>query len=117
MLAADPLAALGDRLLRCERRGRPFDRNRIAAHFGRIAAVRDRGCLPVHARFEMAVDRIEEIVAMKLGVKAEDRGAEQSVEDLLAPRADAECFRIWPRDVPEGDDRRARQPLADHAWE
>ena len=50
---------------------------------------------------------------MELDVEAEDRAAEQAVEDLLAPRADAEYLGVWPRYVPEGDDDRLGQLLAD----
>ena len=39
---------------------------------------------------------------------------EQPVEQLVAPRADAEALRVRPGDVPEGEDRRAGQALADH---
>ena len=52
---------------------------------------------------------------MELGVEAEDGASEESVDDLLPPGANAEGFRIWPWNVPERDDRRARQPLAKHA--
>ncbi len=52
---------------------------------------------------------------MELRVEAEDGASEESVDDLLPPRANAEGFRVWPRNVPERDDRRARQALAKHA--
>ena len=52
---------------------------------------------------------------MGLGVEAEDRRAEQPVDDLLAPGADAEGLGIGPGDMPEGDDGRLGQPVADHA--
>ena len=67
--------------------------------------------LVVDARLEEAVDRLEEVVAVEPRVEAEDRAAEHAVEDLLAPRADAERFGVRPGDVPERDDRRARQAL------
>ena len=47
-------------------------------------------------------------------MEAEDAAAQQSGQDLLAPRADREGFRIGPRNVPEGDDRGIGQFLADH---
>ena len=52
---------------------------------------------------------------MGLGVEAEDRGAEEPVDDLLPPGTDAEGLGIRPGDMPEGDDGRPRQPVADHA--
>ena len=51
---------------------------------------------------------------MELRVEAEDAAAEQAVEQLVAPRADGERLRVRPGNVPERDDRRVRQPLADH---
>ena len=48
-------------------------------------------------------------------VEAEDVAAEQPLEQLALPRTDAEGFGIRPRNVPEHDDRRARQPLANVA--
>ena len=71
--------------------------------------------LALDAAFQEAVDAFGEVVAVELDVKADDRAAEQAVENLLAPRADAEDFRVRPRNVPEGDDRRFRQLLPDHA--
>src|SRR5205823_2432924 len=65
------------------------------------------------ARFEIAVDRLDEVLRVKARVEAENRAAEHAVEDFLAPWTDAERFRIRPRDVPEGDDGGLRQPLAD----
>ena len=50
-------------------------------------------------------------------MEAEDRAAEQAVEDLLAPRTDAEYLGVWPRYVPEGDDDRLGQLLADQPWQ
>src|SRR5207302_2022119 len=82
---AHAAAAFGHRRLHLQRRGRPFDRDWVAPYFGRVAAVRDGKRFPVDARFEEAVDRIEEVVAVELRVEAEDRRAQQPVEDLLAP--------------------------------
>ena len=96
------------------RRRRPFDRDRIPLHRGQLAAVRDGERLPVDPRFEQAVDGIDEVVAVELGVKAEDAAAQQPVEQLLPPGADAERFGVRPGDVPEGDDRGRRQLLLDH---
>ena len=72
---------------------------------------------PVDAAFHEPVGRLEEIVAVKLGVEAEDGRAEQPVDDLFAPRADAEGLRIRPRNMPEGDKGRFGQPSSHHAWE
>ncbi len=52
---------------------------------------------------------------MELRVEAEDAAAEHAVEQLVPPRADRERLGVRPRNVPERDDRRARQQVADHA--
>ena len=75
----------------------------------------DRVLLPVDPRLEEPVHGIQEVVAVKLGVKAQDACAEHSLEKLLAPGADAETLRVGPGDVPEHDHGRPGQPLADQA--
>ena len=91
----------------------PVDRNRIAFHRGKLAAARNGECLAVDARFEHAIHRVDEVVAVKLGVKSEDAAAKHSLEQFHPPRADCKCLGIGPRDVPEGHDRCVGQPLAD----
>src|SRR5437879_9079867 len=76
-----------------------------------MAAMGDRRRFALDARFEIAVDGLDEILAMEARMEAEDRAAEQAVEQLLAPGADAERLGVRPRNVPEGDDRGLGQPL------
>ena len=71
----------------------PDQRYVIAAVYGKA--------LPLDARLQRTVDRLEEIVAMGLDVEAEQVVAEQSVQQLLAPGEDPEGLAIGPRDVPE----------------
>jgi hypothetical protein len=80
-----------------------------------MPAVRNHRALVADPRLQVAVNSVDEVAAVILRVEAEDRAAEQPFEHLLAPRANAERFRIGPRDVPERDDRRFRQPLVDEA--
>ena len=70
--------------------------------------------LAVDARLESAIDRIQEIVAMALDVESDQVGAEQSVEQLALPGANAERLGIGPGDVPEDGDAGIRAPLLDH---
>ena len=107
--------AFAHRSLIGKRGRRPFDRDRIGPDQRLMTAERDRGMLAIDAALHEAVGRLDEIVAVELRVEAEDRAAEQPVDDLLAPRADAEGLGVRPGDVPEGDDGGLRQPLADHA--
>jgi hypothetical protein len=48
-------------------------------------------------------------------VEAQDGAAEQAVENLGPPWTDSERLGVRPWNVPERDDRRARQALAHHA--
>ena len=84
-------------------------------HGGAAAAADDGERLAVDARLDEAVDALEEVVDVELRVEAQDVAAEEPVEQLDAPRADRERLGIRPRDVPERDDRRVGQALADHA--
>src|SRR5262245_38163959 len=45
-------------------------------------------------------------------METDDGAAEQAAQDFLAPGADAEGLGIRPRNMPEGNDGRARQLLA-----
>ena len=73
-------AALLDRNGEQIGRRRPFDGDRIAPDRCLFAEIGDGELLAVDARLEQPVDRIHEVVDVKLRVKSEDRAAEQSVE-------------------------------------
>ena len=75
----------------------------------------DRVVLSVDAGLEEPIHGVHEVVAVGLGVKAQDARAEHSLEQLVAPGADAEPLRVGPGDVPEHDDGRPGQPLANEA--
>src|SRR5260221_2756989 len=107
--------ALRDRFLHGLGGERPFDRYRIATHGGLVAAVGHRISFPVDACLDVAVDRVDEVVAVELGVESENAAPEETVDQLLAPGADAEGLRVRPGNVPERDDGRRRDALADHA--
>ena len=80
---------------------RRIDADRKRPHERRPAAAPGREVLVVDARLERAIDGVEKVVAVILDVEAEQVVAEQAVQDVFAPRADAERFAIRPRDVPE----------------
>ena len=46
---------------------------------GLVTAERDRCLLAVDAAFDEVVDRLDEIVAVELGVEAQDRASEEAV--------------------------------------
>jgi hypothetical protein len=92
---------------------RPLDGDRVGAHQRAAPAEPHGALLAVDARLEEAVHRVEEVVAVLLGVEAHDAAAEHAREQLHVPRADGEALGVRPGDVPEAEHRRARQALAD----
>ena len=92
----------------------PFQRDRVRANQRPVPPHDHRHVLAVDPRFHVPVHRIHEVVAVKLGVKAHDTAAQQAFQQLLAPRADPHPPGVRPRDVPEHNHRRRRQPLANH---
>ena len=92
----------------------PVDRDGVRPHEGAHTSIYDGVELPVDAGFEIAIHRVEEVVAVELRVESEDAAAQQPVQQLLGPRADAQTLEVGPGDVPERDDRGFGQPLANH---
>ncbi len=75
-------------------------------HRRHVLAPGDREALPVDAGLDGALHRVQEVVAVVLGVEADEVGAQHAQEQLVLPRADREGLEVRPRDVPE--DRGAR---------
>ena len=107
------VGALGG--LRRARPQRRIDADRKRPHVGRPAAAPGGEVLVVDARLERAIDGVEEVVAVILDVKAQQIVAEQPVQDVLAPRADAERLAVRPRNVPELADRHVGPRLLDES--
>ena len=82
------------------------DADRKRLDVGPVPAPDDGEVLAVDPGLDAGVDRVEEVVAVELDVEAQQVVAEQAVDDLLAPRADAERLAVRPGNVPElADDR------------
>src|SRR6266704_1537273 len=81
-------AALPQRFLHGPGFERPFYRDGIAAHRGLVAAVGYGEGFPVDSRLDVTVHRVDEIVAVELGVKSQNAAAEDPVADRLVQRAD-----------------------------
>ena len=99
------------------RRGRgavEVDADRLRPHQRGLAAARDGGTVHLDARLQGAVHRLQEVHAVILDVKRQNIIAEEAVEDLFLPRADAEHLAVGPRDVPEVEDDQVRPGLAEH---
>ena len=95
-------------------RRRPLDRDGVAFHGRKLAAIGDCKQFPIHARLELAIHGIHKVVAVELRVKTQDTAAKQTVNQLGSPRANGECLGIGPGDMPESDNRCARQQFTDH---
>ncbi len=72
----------------------PLDRDWIAFDQGLLALEGDGRMLVLDARLQIAVDGLEEVLALVAGMEAEDGAAQQPLQDFAAPGADAEAFRI-----------------------
>src|SRR5208282_4288928 len=79
----------------------PLYADGVGTH-SRLMPVAENGeVLPVGSRLQCPVDRSEKVVAVRLQMKTDAVCAQQSVDQLRLPRADAEGFRIGPGNVPE----------------
>lgn len=85
---------------------RPFDRNRVTTHRGGVLIMGDFVRFAVDTGFKQAVHRIHEVEAVGLGVETEDARSKQPFDQFGGPGTDREDFGVWPRDMPERDDRR-----------
>ena len=74
----------------------------------------DREVLPIDARFQRAVHRFQEVVAMRLNVESDQIRSQHAVQQFALPRANPEGFRIGPRNVPEDGHARIRPAILDH---
>ncbi len=92
----------------------PFDGDGVRPDERTPRALHDGVVLPVDARLDERVDRVEEVVAVLLRVEPDDARPQQPFDELIAPGADAHALGVGPGDVPERDDGRAREAGADH---
>ena len=74
-----------------------------------------REVFPVDARFDNAVDRLQEVGAVRLNVEAEEIGAQQPVHQFALPRTNPERLRIRPGNMPEDGHARVGPALLDHS--
>src|SRR3989338_10967104 len=64
--------------------------------------------LIINAAFKEPVHRFDEVIAMELRMETDKVRAEHALEKAFTPWANAERFRIRPRDVPEDRHPRVR---------
>src|SRR5579864_1636244 len=87
--------------------------DRKRADQSEVAAFVHREALPLDARLERSVDGLQNIVAMRLNVKADQVGAQQSFQQFALPWTNAERLRIRPGNMPENGYARIRPSLFD----
>src|SRR5579883_2998522 len=70
---------------------------------------------PVDATFQSTIHGLEEIMTMRLNVKADEVRAEKAFQHFRLPRTNSERFRIGPRNVPEDCNARVGALLLNEA--
>jgi hypothetical protein len=63
-----------------------------------LATERHGERFPVDAGFKKSIHGIDKIVAVELGMKAQNAAAQQTREQFFPPWANGERLRIWPRE-------------------
>jgi hypothetical protein len=92
------------------------DAERKRADEGALAPVGDAPAGAVHAGVGRGVHTVEEVPAVRVGVKAHEVVREQAVQQGLVLRAGPEHVPRGPRDVPEVREKGVRTLLADRPW-
>ena len=99
----------------CPRIFRKRHANGIGAHARDVTLAVYGKAVPFRKRFQSAVDRLQEIVAVRLNVKANQVGAQQPVNEFTLPWANPEDFGVWPGDMPENRDAGVWANFLNHA--
>ena len=84
-------------------------------HLREMTAAIYREMLAVDPRLQRAIHGFQKIVAVRLNMEADQVRAQQAIQQLALPGADAEGLRIRPGDVPEDSDPGIRPRFLDHA--
>src|SRR6266436_6941176 len=88
---------------------------RIRADASQMALAIHGEAVPFGEGFHGAIYCGKKIIAVGLNVKADEVGAQQTVDQFALPGADAENFRIRPGNVPEDGDAGIGARFLDHA--
>src|SRR6202035_941900 len=88
---------------------------RVGTHASNVALAVNLEAIVGRQGFNGAINAKQEIVAVRLDVKANQVGAEQAVDQLTLPRADGEHFGIGPGNVPEDGHTRVGPGFFHHA--
>ena len=68
----------------------------VRAHQGQVVVSIDRKAIPFDPALQRLIHRLQEIIAMRLDVEADQIRAQQPVEQLALPGADPECLGVGP---------------------
>src|SRR3984893_5021925 len=91
------------------------DADGVRTHARQMALASHREAVPFRERFDGAIDSGKKIVAVRLNVKADKVGTEQTVDQFTLPRTNPEDLRIRPRNVPENRNTGVGPRFLDHA--
>ena len=83
-------------------------------HDSAMVPAQHREVLPIHARFDHAINGLQKIVAMRLNVKPDQVRAEEAIHQLALPGTNAKSFEVRPGDMPENRHPRIRPFFLDH---
>jgi len=70
--------------------------------------------VPLRERFDRAVHGLQKIVAVRLNVKANEIGAEKTIDQLALPRTEFQKLPRSARNVPEDRHARVRPGILNH---
>ncbi len=91
--------------------------DRKRPHHGQVPFTVHGKSLPLNAGLDSAVYSLEKVVTMGLNVKANQVGAQQSIEQLALPRTDTEGLWIGPWNVPENRYLGVRTLALNELWQ
>src|SRR6185369_3715469 len=89
--------------------------DRVRANERRASLEHDAVPLAIDTRLELAIDGIEEVIAVMLDVESEKIVPEEAFQNLAFPGADPECFGVGPWNVPELAHNGTRRSLLDQS--
>src|SRR5690349_7917264 len=98
----------------CPRILRKRHANGIGAHARDVTLPVYSKPVPFCKSFQGAVHGFQEIVAVRLNVKADQIGTEKPVDEFTLPWANAKYLRVGPGDMPENRDARVGADFLDH---
>ncbi len=96
---------------------REIDADRKRPYQGAVTTAVDLGSIEVNSRFDLAIDRVQKVLAMVVHMEAEQVVPQQTIQKLFSPREGPKDLAVGPGDVPELGDDEAGMCVLEHPWE